>query len=84
MIVRWAETARNELADLWLRADSGGRRQISAAAHAVDRRLGTDAANEGESRRDDRRVCFEPPLGILFCIEQDRSAVHVLRVWQFR
>jgi len=75
MMVRWTETARAELADSWLGADSVGRSQISAAALAVDRRLGVDAQNEGESR---------PPLGILFSIERDASEVHVLRVWQFR
>ena len=84
MTVRWTETARNELADFWLRADSVGRRQIVAAAHAVDRRLQIDAGNEGESRPNGRRVLFEPPLGILFRVEQSGSAVDVLRVWQFK
>lgn len=84
MNVRWAETARGELADLWLRADSAERRQIALAAHAIDKRLGTNAEREGESRQGDRRVLFEAPLGILFCIEENGAAVRVLRVWQFR
>lgn len=35
MTVRWTETARSELADFWLRADSVERRKIATAAHAV-------------------------------------------------
>lgn len=80
MIVRWADTARGELADLWLRADSAGRRQIALAAHAIDKRLGTNTEHEGESRQGDRRVLFEAPLGILFSIEEIGAAVRVLRV----
>lgn len=50
MTVRWTAEARSELANIWLRADSAQRRAISAAAHAIDRRLAINPDNEGESR----------------------------------
>lgn len=84
MNVRWSETARGELAKLWLRSDSVQRRLVAAAAHRVDQRLQANAENEGESRSDDRRIVFEPPLGILFRVDKHTATVHVLTVWKFR
>lgn len=84
MTVGWTAEARRELADIWLRADSTQRRAISAAAHAIDRRLAINPDNEGESRSAGRRVLFERPLGIMFRVHQSRAAVRVTRVWKIR
>lgn len=84
MKVRWAPTARKELANIWLSADSEQRRAITAAADLLDRRLRANAADEGESRSAGRRVVFEAPLGILFHVDKKRSVVRVTRVWTFK
>jgi hypothetical protein len=83
MTIWWAPTARSELADLWLHADSMERRAIGTAAHAIDKRLEVDPADQGESRGDGCRILFERPLGAVFRVEQERSSVVVLRGWQF-
>jgi hypothetical protein len=83
MIVHWSETARSQLAKLWMEADSVQRRAILAAAHAVDNCLAGDPSYEGESRPGGLRVYFEAPLGIFYQVEQYRSAVTVVSVWLF-
>jgi hypothetical protein len=82
--VRWQDTALNELAALWLAADSLLRQRITAATSEIDRQLQTDPLKPSESRPGSRRILFEPPLGILFRIEADGQTVSVLRVWLYR
>ena len=48
--VEWLQSALDELADVWARADSAQRGAITAASHAVEQRLQRDPWNEGESR----------------------------------
>jgi hypothetical protein len=84
MTIRWSDTARNELAKIWFEADSLRRREITAAASAIDKHLATNAMHQGESRPDDMRIYFERPLGVLFRVEENGSVVHLVRVWQFR
>ena len=84
MTVRWTPAARTELANVWLRADSAQRRAITAAVHAIDRRLAIHPENEGESRSAGRRVLFELPLGIIFRVQRNKAEVRVSRVWRIR
>lgn len=84
MIVGWTTAARTELANMWLRADSAQRRAITAAAHAIDRRLAINPENEGESRDAGCRVLFERPLAITFQVQRSAADVQVLRVWKIR
>jgi hypothetical protein len=81
--VRWATSALNELTNLWVSADSKRRRAITSAAQAVDRDLAINPRNKGESRADDARIFFAPPLGIIFEVEQPLAIVRVMRVWMF-
>ena len=81
--VEWRPSALNDLTTLWTGSGSGQRRAITAAAHAIDRRLQVDPHNQGESRPNGRRVFFAPPLGVLFRVDSQRSLVHILRVWLF-
>jgi hypothetical protein len=48
--VVWLETALNELADLWTKADSEQRRHITTAVRSIDRQLEVDPEQQGESR----------------------------------
>lgn len=84
MTIHWSKSARQELTRIWLKADSGRRRAITEAARAVDKSLAINPRNVGESRPDDLRICFEPPLGVLFRAEEKRSIVRVVRIWEFR
>lgn len=81
--VRWKPSARDELTDLWVNADSALRRAITQASDRIDRRLAADPLNTGESRPNGRRIYFHSPLGVLFRVYPNRSLVWVLAVWKF-
>lgn len=82
--VRWAEAALDELAALWLQADSALRETITAAAHQIDQQLQANPYGLGESRPEGRRVLFFYPLGVSFRVEQDEQTVSVLHIWRFQ
>jgi hypothetical protein len=48
--VEWLQSALDELADLWTRADPVQRQAITAASNLLDQRLRRDPHFEGESR----------------------------------
>ena len=80
--VVWDPDAEQELIMLWLAARD--RSAITAASHAIEQRLGNDPANEGESRPPGMRITFEPPLGIIFRVDESPYTVRILRVWRVR
>ena len=82
--VVWTRVALDELATLWMQVDSTVRRAITVAADAVDRDLQTTPHIRGESREGRQRVFFAYPLGIEFMIDEMRSIVRVLHVWDIQ
>lgn len=82
MIVRWEASALAELADAWLKGDSGDRRLIVEAAAEIDRQLLKSPETAGESRSDDERISFVSPIGVLFRVETE--FVSVIHVWKIR
>jgi hypothetical protein len=48
--VEWLQSALDDLASLWTRADSALRRAITVATHELEQRLARDPHNEGEAR----------------------------------
>jgi hypothetical protein len=79
--VRWEESALNELADLWLQADSTLRPLITAASHEVDLRLQADPFADSHPLQHGHLVRFVLPLGITYRVEADGVTVSVLHVW---
>jgi hypothetical protein len=84
MTVVWEETALDELASIWLLASSDEREQITAAAAQIDSRLRFNPAFQGESRPNERRVLYTPPLGVTFRVKDDDRLVNLLQVWVIR
>jgi hypothetical protein len=82
--VRWTRAALDRLTAIWLRVDSGQRRAITAATHAIDGRLRSDPLNEGESRSGGRRVLLVAPLGVAFRVDAQTRTVTVLQAWYIR
>lgn len=82
--VVWLQTALNELATIWVEADSVIRQAITEATHAIDGALQANPANQGDSREEGERVFFVYPLGIQFQIDAQHSLVRVLHVWDIR
>lgn len=79
--VLWTESALGELATLWLEADSGLRQAITAAQAQIDHLLERAPEEVGESRPENRRVAFVPPLGVVFSVRELERLVKVLRIW---
>jgi hypothetical protein len=79
--VTWASAALSDLAALWVDADTRLRVAITAAAERIDVALARAPDDVGESRPDDRRIAFEPPLGFLFRVRSTERRVIVTRVW---
>jgi hypothetical protein len=82
--LRWSRAAEERLAEFWLQADAALRQAITTACHRLEQRLQADPQNEGESRSKDRRIAFEPPLGVIFQVEPDGLTVSVLQVLLLR
>ena len=80
----WQPTARDELAVLWMAADSAVREGITVAANRVDDELRQHPENKGESRPNNQRIFFVFPLAIRFRIDTPRSIVYVTHVWTYR
>lgn len=61
--VIWLKDALENLADIWVHADSNTRKSITAATHSLDNNLQTDPLLQGESRSGNDRVVFAGPIG---------------------
>ena len=79
--VVWLLDAENELAAIWL--TSNRRTDVTRASAELDRRRTADAANEGESRPNGRRITLEPPLAVIFRVDANATSVVVSQVWEF-
>ena len=81
--VRWALSARNELAQTWIAADSAMRQAITAASNQIDQSLQWNPQSQGESRGGRDRIWFVFPLAIRFEIIEEKKVVRVLHVWSY-
>jgi hypothetical protein len=79
--VLWVKKAEQELAELWLNALD--RTAITQASNRIDRILGRDPEQVGESREGNRRILVEPPLAVIFRVELMDRLVQVLHVFRF-
>jgi len=80
-IVRWKRSALNRMTELWL--DAADRSAITDAVAEIDRLLANNPLHAGESRSEQDRVLFVPPLGVFFEVGGTSHVVQVLRVWTF-
>ena len=78
--VLWKADAESDLADLWVNAPD--KTALTLAANRIDLQLRKDPLHTGESRTDSDRVHFDPPLGVLFTVDEMDRKAHVERVWR--
>jgi hypothetical protein len=83
MTVIWIPSALNDLTTLWLESDPALRSAITAATDAIDHLLQHNPEQQGESRSEERRILFVPPLGVFFRVDAEDMTVRVLHVWVF-
>jgi hypothetical protein len=79
--VHWTRAAEDELADLWRAASD--KKEFLRIAGILDDRLAVNGPDEGESRAEDERIVFEPPIGVLIEVNIATRLIRVLHVWVF-
>jgi plasmid stabilization system protein ParE len=79
--VTWKPEAERRLATIW--SQTKDRNAVTRAAHIIDKMLGANPEDVGESRQEGFRVFFEEPLGVMFTISPDDRMVLVVAVWTF-
>ncbi len=82
--VTWTQSASDQLADIWLKAVSPIRDEITKYVQNLDRHLQANADRLGESREASVRILTDTPLGIEFQISEPDRLVTVVRVWSIR
>ena len=72
--VVWSPRAEQQLATIWMNASA--RERVSHAAETIDTKLRRDPTSVGESREENFRIAFQPPLVVRFQVrEGDRLVV---------
>ena len=79
----WFTTALDELADLYVHADSAERDRIGDGVAAFNSRLADDPFAVGESREYDFRIAFPPLLCVYFRVDVSSRQVRVTRVIRY-
>ena len=82
--VTWTPSAEEDLAFIWINADSLQRREISSYTEAVIRNLRANADRIGESREKGVRILAESTLGVEFRVSVLDRLVTVFRLWPIR
>ena len=76
--VVWVQSVEDELVELWLAAND--RNDVTAATHAIEKELGSDAASKGGDLAEGLRALNMPPLRVIFTVRKDDRLVEVVRV----
>ena len=79
--VVWLHSAKEQLADLHLKARQRGiASAVTRTVHRMEQLLARDPASAGESRGDGTRILFRRPAAIVFEVHEDESTVVVRSV----
>ena len=82
--VTWTQSASDQLAEIWMSADSPLRNEITSYVQNLDRHLRANADRLGESRELRVRILTDTPLGIEFQVSEPDRLVTVVRFWGIR
>jgi plasmid stabilization system protein ParE len=76
--VIWRPDALDELANAW--TEAANRNAVTEASERIDQLLTNDPMDAGESRFGKNRIVFEPPLAVIFRVNEGDRMVFVLSV----
>jgi hypothetical protein len=76
--VEWSGAALNSLAEIWMSLEPSARPQLNSTVADVDKLLQFSPSEQGESRDDERRVLFAPPLVITFRVLEKQRTVKIV------
>jgi len=79
-VVEWADSARDELADIWVRATPAERERIEPIVLATERDLADAPLIVGESRVGRLRLEIRLPLAFWFDVSSAGDRVRIVRV----
>ncbi len=80
--VTWLDSPAAELFELW--SDPELRGDVIAASRKISSDLELSPNEVGESRPDDVRIIFEPPLAAIYEVLLSKRQVNILRVWYYQ
>jgi hypothetical protein len=78
--VTWNDAAESDLANAWMAASTEDRSRITDAAGRAESLLRFDPQLAGESRSEDERIVFLPPLVFSIKIREPDRIVEILSV----
>ena len=73
--------AQTQLAAVWTAA--ANQKAVTEATYRIERLLADDPLDVGESRDDNRRLAFDPPLQVMFRVFAADKRVEVVSVGVF-
>ncbi len=76
--VTWHPDALTRLAALWIR--SANKEAVTGYVDQIDRSLGREPLDYGESRNEGTRVAFFRPLCVRYHVDESRRAVTVVSI----
>jgi hypothetical protein len=79
--VVWSPRAEASLAKICL--DPKLSKVAARCSWEIDRRLQLKGPEAGESRHSNYRIDFEPPLAVLFRVDESAKMVFVIYCWAF-
>lgn len=79
----WLEAALDQLAEIYVAADSSERDRIASGVEAFNARLASAPLDEGESRMGGYRVAFPPLLRVYFRVDERTHRVRVADVTRY-
>ena len=79
--VTWTSSAEEDLAFIWINANSINRREITRYAETLIRNLRANADRIGESREEGVRILAETTLGVEYRVSVPDRLVTVFHVW---
>ena len=79
--VTWTPSAEEDLAFIWINANSINRREITRYAETLIRNLRANADRIGESREEGVRILAETTLGVEYRVSVPDRLVTVFHVW---
>jgi hypothetical protein len=78
--ILWAPDVEDYFDKILAKANAEERAKLAEAARVINQRLVDDPFNFGESRFEDVRIGFEPPLTVLFQVMPDVRTVIVFNL----
>jgi hypothetical protein len=82
--VEWLDAAVQELAGIWLAANTDDRAKVNQATRMIDQSLRHNPYQKGESRPSGRRIFFALPIGVFFRVERHAPVVTVTHAWRIQ